>query len=98
MVIIVSHVVKVILCLILNAYLVRTNAQLVLHHMNALNVKVGFSVIYAIENALQDARTMFVTWSLVTAHARKRMLDIIAIYVFQESLDMIANLTALKNA
>jgi hypothetical protein len=66
--------------------------------MNALNVKEVFSVVYAIKNVQQDASTTFVTKSRVTAHARKCMLDIIAIIVIPESLDIIANLTALKNA
>jgi hypothetical protein len=93
-----SHVGKVIFCLILTVYNAMTNVQLVLHQMNALNVKRVSSVSYVIKDAPQDARTMFVTWPLVTAHARKHMLDIIAIDVFQEGLDMIATLTALKNA
>jgi hypothetical protein len=61
MVLIAGHVQQVISCLILNVHLAKTNAQLVLHQMNALNVKKVFTVIYAIKNAPQDARTMFVT-------------------------------------
>jgi hypothetical protein len=98
MVLIASHVEKIISGLILNVYLAQTYAQLVLHHMNALNVKGGLLEIHVIKNAPQDAKTMFVTRSRVTVHARKHMLDIIAIIVFPESLDMIANLTARQNA
>jgi hypothetical protein len=66
--------------------------------MYALNVKRGFSVRYAITDAHSDAKTISVTLSRVTVHASKHMLEIIAIIVFPESLDVIANLTVLKDA
>jgi hypothetical protein len=56
-----SYVAKVISYLIMDVHLVRTNAQLVLHQMNALSVKRGFSVLYVVKNAPHDARKMFVT-------------------------------------
>jgi hypothetical protein len=61
MILIANHVQQVISCLNLNVHLARANAQLVLHQMNALNVKKVFTVHCAIKNAPQDARMMFVT-------------------------------------